>query len=45
MAAERPVFDIFGVFFVVNFMIGPSLMGLHWLEGGGVVGLGGSFLY
>ena len=30
MAAERPVFDIF----VVNFIIGPSLRGLHWLEGG-----------
>ena len=35
MAAKRPVFGIFGVFLaIVNFMIDPSLRGLHWLEGG-----------
>ena len=34
MAAEKPVFDIFGVFFIVNFMIDPSLRGLCWLGGG-----------
>ena len=34
-AAERLVFDVFGVIFVVNLMIDPSLWVLHWLGGGG----------
>ena len=33
-AAERLVFDVFGVIFVVSFMIVSSLRGLHWLEQG-----------